>query len=132
MQLHIENVLPMLKFRSRAFGPAIGMAVDMAAWSLDRDGKPVVVGPGIVNACRLNGGGSGDVTLTNDLKNRAAALMANLKFDEHELGSTHKDFRVSEEAMCWQIAHQTSHIGRPMAKIQAEVSRVWNEIQRLS
>lgn len=132
MEHHMEQVFGLLKFRSRAFGPAIGMALDGAVWSLDRDGKPVVVGPGIVNACRLNGGDAGHILMTNDLKVRLASAIPSLRFNEHDLGEGHKDFPGPLQAFCWRLAGADSRLGRPATEIQEQVRSTWAHLHRAS
>lgn len=130
MQLHIGDVISQLKFTSGAFGPAVGMAVDMATWSLDRDGKPVVVGQGIVNACRLNGGDAGQIILTNDLKHMILRLVPSMKFEQHPLGDTHKEFPAAMKAECWRMIGFGAPVGRSDSVLQAEVARVRKVLER--
>ena len=129
MQQHIAHIRPELKFESDAFGPAIGMARDPAAWSLDRDGKPVVVGLGIVNACRLNGGRAGQIIMTNDLKVQVSDLIPGIKFEQHKLGSSHKEFAPQQEATCWRVYGRAVPAGSPTADIKSRVDRVWEDVK---
>ena len=130
LEVHISSVEPHLKFRSRTFGPAIGMAVDLAAWSLDRDGKPVVVGEGIVNACRLNKGERGSIILTNDLKHRLVKFAAGLRFVEHDVGDNHKEISAKIEASCWRLLSNIyPELGRSDEDLKNLVENVHGDIK---
>jgi hypothetical protein len=74
--LYIKHLLPNLALRKQAFGPSVGIAFDNAQWSVDRVGNPIVVGKGVVHACRLGGGPAGTVQISNAVFSRIEHLLA--------------------------------------------------------
>lgn len=53
---HMRCLERILKLHNKHLGPAIGIAIDEACWSVDRYGNPIVLGPGVVHACRAGDG----------------------------------------------------------------------------
>lgn len=49
-----EYLRPNLALYTERFGGTAGVAFDFAAWSRDEAGNPIVVGRGVVHACRLS------------------------------------------------------------------------------
>jgi class 3 adenylate cyclase len=126
--LHLSNIELEFDYLSGKSGPAIGLAFGPAAWSLDRDGRPVVVGSGVVNACRLCGGPSGSIRTTINIKNVIETQHNALKFLEHHLDD-HKDLLVSDDPICGQLGEGMQSIGTALNEIQARVSRIWSEVK---
>jgi len=128
MREHIGHLEGNMKFLSELFGPAIGMARDVAAWSLDRDGRPVVVGTGVVNACRLSGGEAGQIVITNDLRRPLEALVEGLCFAKQLLGATHKDLPPDQQASCWAVRWPPLPSPRTISETSRIVRRIWSEV----
>lgn len=128
MREHSRHLECNLKFLSELFGPAIGMARDISAWSLDRDGRPIVVGTGVVNACRLSGGEAGWVVITNDLRAALERLSEDWRFEKHLLRPAHKDFPPEQQASCWAIKWPALPAARSASDTSAIVHRIWSEV----
>ena len=53
MDLHLLKLKNFVNHWSEHYGLKIGIAVGAATWSVSRNGEPIVVGKGVVDACRL-------------------------------------------------------------------------------
>ncbi len=62
---HLGDLRPLLSLDNFRVGAAVGVAVDDAMWSVDRSGNPIVVGRGVVHACRANVTPAMTMSLTN-------------------------------------------------------------------
>ncbi len=63
----LKLLQPLLRFDIGTAGPSVGIAFDDASWSLDRDGRPIVVGKGVVNACRITAAPAGSIEVANNV-----------------------------------------------------------------
>jgi class 3 adenylate cyclase len=63
--IYTDHLVPNLALWKPSFGSSVGMAFDDALWSVDRVGNPIVVGRGVVHACRLSDGPAGTVQVSN-------------------------------------------------------------------
>ncbi|KAA0579641.1 adenylate/guanylate cyclase domain-containing protein [Azospirillum sp. B21] len=52
----LHAVQPFIRFDSGLFGAGVGIARDWAHWENDRDNQLIVVGTGVVDACRMSSG----------------------------------------------------------------------------
>ncbi len=127
---HLENTKENLRVYSSDFGGAVGLAEDEAAWSMDNDGRPVIVGRGVVNACRLSDGKAGSIQLTNDLRMLLGAWRPDLGFEEIQLKT--KDYPEGMNAIAWRIESDLPLIIRRPDEIRDLVKRVWLRVQRRS
>lgn len=65
INLLLEVVQPFIRYDSGLFGAGVGIAQDFAHWTNDRSRHLIVVGTGVVDACRMSSGGkAGDILLT--------------------------------------------------------------------
>jgi class 3 adenylate cyclase len=63
---HLEHLRKFLFLNSRRLGACIGVGVGDTRWSLDHRHNPIIVGRGVVHACRLmNDADAGTIRLTN-------------------------------------------------------------------
>jgi class 3 adenylate cyclase len=63
---HLEHLRKFLFLNSRRLGACIGIGVGDTRWSLDHRHNPIIVGRGVVHACRLmNDADAGTIRLTN-------------------------------------------------------------------
>jgi class 3 adenylate cyclase len=85
VEIYIEQLRPNLALRKLSFGPAVGVAFDEAQWSVDRVGNPIVVGRGVVHACRLSDGPSATIQMSNAVISRLRRILPDLSgFEEIE------------------------------------------------
>src|SRR5205085_1712116 len=56
LRYHMRCLDRILRLHNANLGPAVGLAIDEACWSVDRFGNPIVVGTGVVHACRAGDG----------------------------------------------------------------------------
>jgi class 3 adenylate cyclase len=86
----VAKMLPNIALKKSTFGASVGVAFDDAQWSVDRVGNPIVVGRGVVHACRLSDGPPDTVQVSN-------AVITRLEMDLPDLqGHKELDF-VSKE-----------------------------------
>lgn len=64
MKSHMKRAMPNLRVDSKNFGVGVGLGLEKARWSVDRNGSPIVVGPGVVDACRLTNDAINEVWTT--------------------------------------------------------------------
>ncbi|MEO5372851.1 MAG: hypothetical protein H7840_01085 [Alphaproteobacteria bacterium] len=61
----LKSLRPFLRYNCRAFGAGIGIAMDRAYWRMDSRHHLIVVGAGVVDACRMSSAtDAGDIFLT--------------------------------------------------------------------
>lgn len=61
----LHAVQPFIRFDSGLFGAGVGIARDWAHWESDRNSQLIVVGTGVVDACRMSSGAkAGKILLT--------------------------------------------------------------------
>lgn len=100
-EVHLPRLRSNLRFDSDLLGAAIGIDQCEASWSLDHRMNPIVVGRGVVNACRLSGGPSGTTRLSN-------AVYQRLSYDVREVSNLRrtilnlKDFSSAIGLAVWE------------------------------
>jgi hypothetical protein len=124
---HLEHSMPNMRFLSSQFGAAVGLAEDDAVWSMDRDGRPIVVGTGVVGACRLSGGASGQIRLPNDLKMALDGSIPRSEFHRLFLDS-HKDYPDALGLYAWAIESGAEQTGTRVHEIYGIVDAYWAQI----
>lgn len=127
VQRHVEHAMTNIRFTSNQFGAAVGLAEDSAVWSMDRDGRPVVVGSGVVNACRLNSGAAGEIRMPNDLASVLSDYRPALPIQTVDLGGTHKDYPLELGITMCTLRSADCNVGRVRDDIQILVDLIWQE-----
>lgn len=117
VSVHLEALRPYLRIDIGAAGPTVGIAFDDASWALDRDGRPVVVGRGVVNACRLGSGPVNSVILANNLKHRlehrvSSEILTSMQSCDVKW---HKDLNLELQPKCYLLS--------PVPDVQEDVGR---------
>lgn len=79
VELYTDRLVPNLALWKPSFGPSVGIALDEALWSVDRQGNPIVVGRGVVHACRLGSGPARTVQVSNAIIARLKKLVPDEK-----------------------------------------------------
>lgn len=120
---HLSHAEPNVRFLTALFGASIGIAEDEAIWSMDRNGRPIVVGPGVVNACRLNGGKAGEIHFPNDFAQVLRYWNSDLKLERVDMSN--KDYAPDQMVKNWVIAELPTGIARPEQEITKLVDEVW-------
>jgi len=120
-----EYLKPNLALHTEWFGGTAGVAFDFAAWSRDESGNPIVVGRGVVHACRLS----------SDHEERMVVLVTNAAFTRLEAQLGHqpdahitplltkeytKEHRVTKVRMTKPPAGATYDLGK-VRKIVKEI-----------
>lgn len=122
--MHIEYLLPNLSLRNTAFGPSVGIALDDALWSVDRVGNPIVVGRGVVQACRLGGGPANTVQVSNAVASRLKKLIPDTSnFEEQEFLS--KEFSEGSGVTMVRLSVPPAGLGSDSSKLKDLVDRVF-------
>lgn len=86
------------------FGASVGLDVGAAKWSADHTGNPIVVGRGVVGACRNSGAPAGKIRLVNaaDQSYRKTELYKSAPTTLVELEET-KDFPQDLVVRVWEL-----------------------------
>ena len=99
---HLEKLREFLRQDSERLGGAIGIDEALAHWSLDHRNNPIVVGRGVVGACRLGDGTpAGRIRLTNITYRRL--LSAGGKYPFHGVSFTSKEFSKEMKLIAWEL-----------------------------
>ena len=122
--LHHQEIKPYLRFNIEAAGVAVGIAIDQAAWSLDRDGRPVVVGKGVVNACRLNGGNPGTIRLAYNMRRHLPQVSFDVVVVED-----HKDLNPALRPQCYLSCGANMQHGRDDPALRVLVEKLASEVR---
>ena len=126
--IHHEDIKPYLRFNIGASGVAVGMAIDNAAWSLDRDGRPIVVGKGVVNACRLNNGLPGTIRLAYNMRRHLKGTVQDDAFEVKQV-EDHKELNVSLLPECYLSCGPQVRLGRDDNALKRLVDKLAKEVR---
>lgn len=123
VDIHLDALRPHLRFNIAASRPAVGIAFDVAAWSLDRDGRPIVVGKGVVNACRLNSGEAGWIQMAYNMKRHLKEGVPKDVFEmiEGAVVDKHKDLKPDLQPECFRVKNVDFNLGRSRAELETIV-----------
>lgn len=126
VDIHLDALRPRLRFNIAASRPAVGIAFDVASWSLDRDGRPIVVGKGVVNACRLNSGDAGWIQMAYNMKRHLKDSVPKNVFEviEGTLVDKHKDLKPELQPECFRVANTEINLGRSRVDLETIVHRI--------
>jgi len=139
IQEHLKQLRPLLRFDIGTAGPSVGLAFDDASWSLDRDGRPIVVGKGVVNACRLTGAPAGAIEMANNARRfvermpNSQVLMPSIRINNVKNHKDLKDDILPRDFMCRIRANDASDPfpGRPRHILQKEVDRIFKDVEAM-
>ena len=77
IEYHSERLRKLFRLDIPSFGPAVGIAIGKALWSVDREANPIVVGNGVVLACRITDKTSrGRLRITRDAQSLLASTFS--------------------------------------------------------
>jgi len=98
---HLERLRKFLYLNSRRLGAGIGIGIGDTCWSLDQRNNPIIVGRGVVHACRLmNEAKPGAIRLTN-LAYRELSSAHQKLFNEIDFVT--KEHPAELEVTAWQM-----------------------------
>jgi class 3 adenylate cyclase len=131
VDVHLDALRPRLRFNIAASRPAVGMAFDEAAWSLDRDGRPIVVGKGVVNACRLNSGEAGWIQMAYNMKRHLRDGVSKDVYNRIEGGPVdkHKDLKPELLPECFRVTDADINLGRSRDQLGKIVERISAQVK---
>lgn len=131
VDIHLDALRPYLRFNIAASRPAVGMAFDEAAWSLDRDGRPIVVGKGVVNACGLHSGDAGWIQMAYNMKRHLADAVAKDVCDGIAEGvvERHKGLKPDLQPECFRITNADINLGRSRGELGKIVERISAQVK---
>lgn len=123
--LSIDYLLANMALRKSSFGPSVGIAFDEAQWSVDRVGNPIVVGRGVVHACRLGGGPASTVQVSNAVFTRLRKLLPDAPgFEELEFVS--KEYREGTGVQLTRLTVPPAGLGSDSRALRELVDRVFS------
>jgi class 3 adenylate cyclase len=98
---HLEKLRKFLFLNSRKLGAGIGIGVADTRWSLDHRNNPIVVGRGVVHACRLmSDAPPGAIRVTNLAYQELSPAFQKLF---REIAFVSKDHPASNEVTAWEL-----------------------------
>ena len=128
MVFHLSRLRPNLRMDSRLLGAGIGIDYGNAFWRIDHRDNPIVVGRGVVGACRHGAADAGTVVVTN---------IAYQKLDRHnqnrleQFDVTTKEMKEEMKITAWRIVHPRGILGAaPTEEIYGICKRVWDGSER--
>ncbi len=109
-------------------GSTVGIGIGSATWSLDRDGNPIVVGPGVVGACRaVDSGDPGCVVVSPTIRRRLAALGLHSECDWTIVPSAKAD--VDGKEQYFSVDQPTTRIPISPANVISDVENDYEVFQ---
>lgn len=127
---HSQRLSEILRLGVPAFGPAVGIAIDDALWSVDREGNPILVGNGVVQACRITDKTPrGKLQIARDAEKLfEATYQGGVTVSEVRFSSKERD--ESEELMVSQQEHAPVNLARPEREIHGLVEDIRKYVDR--
>lgn len=135
VEMHMRRLRTILRLDSDRFGAGIGIDCDTAYWSHDHRDNPIVVGRGVVYACRLcDKAPRRQIRLTN------SAYHEFIKRPENKLTISHavrvklatKEMADELEMKCWAFsvpkAPAELNLGKGQSKVQELCNRVYEAV----
>ncbi|MEP3255953.1 MAG: hypothetical protein ABJN26_22680 [Stappiaceae bacterium] len=127
VEMHAVRLNQISRKFDMKFGPVVAIAKDVVQWSVDRDGDPIVVGPGVVDACRFTDGArKGEVRVSPHIHEILveAQVVSETKIKKHRSKETDKD--AVDAVVCYKRA--PLGLCRSENEIVAIVQTIQNEL----
>jgi len=125
VEYHLRHLLrDNLRFSTGLLGAGVGIALDNAIWSMDRDGNPVVVGPGVVNACRLTDAAAGLIQMPGDIAQKLMGWRKDFAFEKYVLNNN-KDYSSASVVEAWRIGQLPGGLTRTREQIANLAQKTW-------
>lgn len=129
VELHAVRLNQISRKFDMKFGPVVAIAKDVVQWSVDRDGDPIVVGPGVVDACRFTDGArKGEVRVSPHVHEILveAQVLSETKIKNHRSKETDRD--AVDAVVCYK--HAPTGLCRSDNEIATIVRSTQNELDR--
>lgn len=120
-------LVPYLTVTRDDFGAGVGLALDKASWSVDSMGAPIVVGRGVVHACRASDSSpAGSIQCTNAFRHAIPQpIRRGHEWEKVEFVS--KEFtRGSAVRIERMICGSQRRLGRPRKTMRELCKKVWD------
>ncbi|MDP2330001.1 MAG: hypothetical protein Q8M19_04805 [Reyranella sp.] len=127
----MERLRRILSLDNAKMGPSVGLAIDDAIWSVDRRGGPIVVGRGVVQACRANAGEAGTMQMTNAAFVRLEDVIGHVAHAERVAFET-KEHAKDSGVLIVRLLDAPGGICRPVSQIHVLCEEVDADLQRRS
>jgi len=102
--LFYERLQPILRVDSKLFGAGVGIAADYASWSMDGARNPMVVGHGVVDACRLCARAqAGETLITVNAYHRLCSGSTTLETGAEKVEFAGKNYPDEMDLMVWRL-----------------------------
>lgn len=122
MNRHTQRLRSILTRGHGGLGSTVGIGIGSSTWSLDRDGNPIVVGPGVVGACRaVDSGAPGALVVSPTIVKRLAAAGLHCDRDWSKIPTSKPDVAHDEEY--YAITKASSKLQVQEAQAIADVER---------
>jgi hypothetical protein len=126
-----DVLVPNISLSNENCGSAVGAAFDNAQWSVGRAGNPVVVGRGVVHACRLSGGEPGTMQLTNAIVARLKRMLGNAaQFEETDFVS--KEYSAGSGVKMYKMTSAPRGLVTDDRTLSSIVQRAFSDSRRYS
>ncbi|MEM7424453.1 MAG: hypothetical protein AAF441_00025 [Pseudomonadota bacterium] len=122
-----------LRFTSNMVGSRVGIACDPAIWTADQDGNPIVVGEGVVHACRLTdakpqkGLRKNFVLLQGDLVSLLKSGFLDLALKKI-IWDGGKDHGSEDKLQVWSLGDLPDHLVRSDEELSSLALQTWTEV----
>ncbi len=124
VRIYADDLLPYISVVNDRFGPSVGLAVDRAHWSADRAGNPIVVGRGVVHACRAGFGPSGSVYVTNGVFQAVRPLYDEFPHEYQIIDFVSKEYGEKSGVRLYQLKGPPLRIVRDAPAIHEVLDKV--------
>jgi class 3 adenylate cyclase len=121
MEVHLQRLRQNLRMDSDLLGAGVAIGVSDAFWSYDHHDNPIVVGPGVVDACRLcDRAGSGEVFLANNAYHALPQPVRD-RIAFTRIPVTTKELDKEIQVYSWRLDRKETacvDLGGPVARLQ--------------
>lgn len=102
--IFFDRLQPNLRIDSKLFGAGVGIAADHANWSMDGARNPMVVGHGVVDACRLCARAeAGETLITVNAYHRLCLGSSPQDTKAEKIDFSGKNYPDEMELMVWRL-----------------------------
>jgi class 3 adenylate cyclase len=131
VQHHMIRLRQIISIDNSRIGPAVGIAIDQAQWSVDRDGGIIVVGRGLVQACRVTSEAQkGRIRLTAHAAQMLREIHGPVKFETKSFPS--KEFPEGSGVTAEEMEMPPPGLCRPLGDICGLVEEIWADLDQRS
>ena len=110
------------------FGACVGISCGKATWSVDRSGNPIVVGRGVVHACRANGGGARTIRFTNNVYQYSKSLLEESSVDVKQVQYVTKEYPEGSGVTIHEISQAPGTMCSEHTFLRSLCEEVFNDL----